>query len=88
MPSSLQPKEIVYDIQLLAGPSNGIFEATAKYLVSSDRFIVASKEISRINKYGMASHCVGTSFPHLAKFCFCNEQPKETSDSYMKVVMG
>ena len=80
---------MIFDIQLLTKPSNGLFEATAKYFVGSDKFEVSVKEISRVNKYGLDSHCVGTTYPHLTKYCYCKERPKDNGDaSYMKVIIG
>ncbi|KAI1280284.1 hypothetical protein HDE_13899 [Halotydeus destructor] len=81
--------QILYEVQLTASPSEGLFEATVIYLVDGDKFVVNAKEISRVNKYGLDSHCVGETFPHLAKFCYCKvKATKDISGSYMKVVMG
>lgn len=83
-----QINEVIFDIQLMTKPNDGLYEAVAKYIVSDDRFVVSAKEISRVNQYGTASHCVGQTYPHLTKYCFCKEKAAGDSESYMKVIMG
>lgn len=86
-----QVPEIVYEVQLQTSPGGGIFESTIRYDVSKSSFNLSTKEISRVNKYGFASHCISKTFPHLSKFCYCKKQiTKEEMDEekYMNVIQG
>lgn len=81
----------MFEVQVMTTPGDGLFEGTSRYSVNDDKFHVEIKEISRVNSYGYASHCISSSHPHLSKFCYCQKQitEKEKNDeSYMKVIMG
>ena len=75
-------------MQVETSPSGGLFETTAQYRKSSDSFEVKIKEVSRVNQYGSASHCVSSTHPHLSKFCYCNEKVKSSDQGYLNVIMG
>jgi hypothetical protein len=80
--------EIHFEIQLSTKPNKGLFESTVKYMVEKDHFVVEPREISRVNLYGTASHCIASKLPHLSKFCYCKIQKKADSNSYINVIMG
>ena len=69
--SQTNAKESLYEIQLMASPGDGLFEATFKYFVDRDLFELNIADISRINMYGSSSACVMKSAPHLVKYCSC-----------------
>ena len=79
---------MAYEIQVLTEPGGGLFEGTTKYLVSPDTFSVSVKEVSRVNKYGLASACISATHPHLSKFCYCRQQSSGVTAGYLNVVMG
>lgn len=64
----------LYLVTLVTAPGNGLFEATATYRLKDDAFVVDSKSIGRINKYGSQPHCVMDRLPHLRQFCYCVDQ--------------
>ena len=88
----IQVSEIVYEVQLQTSPGDGVFESTIRYDVEKQSFNLSTKEISRVNKYGFASHCVSSSHPHLSKFCYCKHQKSQKEmtdeDKYMNVIQG
>lgn len=67
----------LYQLQLLAEPSGGMYEATVHYNVVKKQFKVKESEISRINKYGDQDHCIHDWFPNLRKYCHC-KSPKSS----------
>ncbi|GAB1603566.1 uncharacterized protein LOC115216652 [Argonauta hians] len=64
-------KEYLIQLTFYVKPGNGLFEITITHQVSSDKYIVKEKEISRINKYGSAPDCIAKKYPHLRQFCYC-----------------
>ena len=62
----------LYEVTIKVAPSGGLFEATLH--LYDDELIHVHADISRINKYGIQSKCIETAYPHLRKFCYCNEQ--------------
>lgn len=89
--TSTKAEEIVYEVQLETTPGGGIFESTIKYDVSKKKHTLDTKEISRVNKYGFASHCISKTHPHLSKFCYCKHQKTKEEmdeDKYMNVIQG
>jgi len=61
----------LYQIQLIASPSDAMYEATIHYNVAKKQFSLKESEISRINKYGDQDHCIHDSYPNLRKYCHC-----------------
>ena len=70
----MKATEDLYQVTINTTPGNGHFEATVRFLIAEDRFVVNDKEISRINKYGNAPHCVAKNYPHLRAYCYCASQ--------------
>ncbi|GBM49216.1 hypothetical protein AVEN_158189-1 [Araneus ventricosus] len=66
--------EIIYQVQLLASPSGGIYEAIVKYSQLDDAYRINEHELSRINMYGNQEHCVHDEYPELRKYCYCKIQ--------------
>lgn len=66
--------EVYYQVSISTSPGHAHYEATVKYMVKEDKFLVSEKEISRINKYGSAPHCVADRLPQLRPYCYCKEQ--------------
>lgn len=64
----------LYQLQLVAEPSGGMYEATVHYNVVNKKFSVKESEISRINRYGDQDHCIHDSLPNLRKYCHCKNQ--------------
>ena len=57
--SDSRPAEILwYMVTLVTTPGDGVFEVTATYHLHDNVFIVDSKSVSRINKYGSQPHCI------------------------------
>ncbi|GFS48903.1 uncharacterized protein TNIN_22251 [Trichonephila inaurata madagascariensis] len=66
--------EIVYQVQVITYPSEGIYEAIVKYSESDKQYRVKEEEISRVNMYGDQEHCIHDDYPELRKYCYCKEQ--------------
>ena len=67
-------KEVFYQVTVTTVPGNAVFEATIKYSVTNDLFVLGTRDISRINKYGKQPHCVMNNYPHLRPYCYCIHQ--------------
>lgn len=61
----------LYQIQLIANPSDAMYEATMHYNIIKEQFNLKESEISRINKYGDQDWCIHDSLPNLRKYCYC-----------------
>ncbi|GFX78151.1 uncharacterized protein TNCV_5134981 [Trichonephila clavipes] len=66
--------EIVYQVQVITYPSEGIYEAIVKYSELDKQYRVKEEEISRVNMYGDQEHCIHDDYPELRKYCYCKEQ--------------
>ncbi|KAF9802823.1 hypothetical protein SFRURICE_015266 [Spodoptera frugiperda] len=66
------PKQI-YQVQVVVGPGNGVYEASMTYLANEDKFIMDTKDISRTNVYGNEPHCISATHPHLNMYCYCKK---------------
>ncbi|GFS53414.1 uncharacterized protein NPIL_44221 [Nephila pilipes] len=66
--------EIIYQVQLVADPGEGMYEAVVKYSALDKRYYVKGEEISRVNLYGNLEHCIHDDYPELRKYCYCIEQ--------------
>ncbi|XP_071034753.1 uncharacterized protein [Parasteatoda tepidariorum] len=66
--------EVVYQVQLRASPSNGIFEASLMHSKTKNLFSIKEHELSRINMYGNQEHCIHDTYPELRKYCYCKVQ--------------
>ncbi|XP_063234136.1 uncharacterized protein LOC134537536 isoform X4 [Bacillus rossius redtenbacheri] len=61
----------VYQLKLATSPGGGLFEVSVRYDIADDTFATRVSDISRINRYGSAAHCVEASAEHLRKYCYC-----------------
>ncbi|XP_015905104.1 uncharacterized protein [Parasteatoda tepidariorum] len=66
--------ELIYQVQLRASPSDGIYEASVKHITSSNQFLVKEFELSRVNMYANQEHCIHDTYPNLRKYCYCKNQ--------------
>lgn len=64
----------LYQIQLIASPSDGMYEATMHYNVLDEQFSLKETEISRINRYGDQDWCIHDNLPNLRKYCHCSRK--------------
>ncbi|KAF9407297.1 hypothetical protein HW555_012630 [Spodoptera exigua] len=62
-----------YQIRIVMDPGHAIYEGTMIYIPSKDFFMVAERDISRVNAYGDESSCISDTHPHLNKYCYCNK---------------
>ncbi|KAJ9573504.1 hypothetical protein L9F63_009068, partial [Diploptera punctata] len=67
----------MYQIKVSTMPGGGLYEVSMKYDVAEGTFSVKMLDVSRINRYGSAAHCVEHSQHHLRPYCFCKEPPPE-----------
>ena len=67
-----------YQLQFETSPNSGIYEATVKY---HRGWFIASKSVSRVNKYGQQPRCIAKELPHLRKFCFCTVAVNSTAST-------
>ncbi|CAH0697873.1 unnamed protein product [Spodoptera exigua] len=58
---------------IVMDPGHAIYEGTMIYIPSKDFFMVAERDISRVNAYGDESSCISDTHPHLNKYCYCNK---------------
>ncbi|XP_026317912.1 uncharacterized protein LOC113228760 isoform X2 [Hyposmocoma kahamanoa] len=65
-------KTTTYQLQLDVSPGKGTYEASMTYVKAEDKFVVNTRDISRINAYGNQPSCISDRFPHLNKYCYCN----------------
>ena len=62
-----------YQLQFVTAPSNGIYEATIRFVRGS---FMVNVGISRVNAYGSQPNCIANELPHLRKYCFCANSTK------------
>lgn len=67
-------KEYLIQVTFRVTPGDGLFEATVKHNVALATYAVNEKEISRINKYGLAPSCIASRHPALRPYCYCAKQ--------------
>ncbi|XP_073966009.1 uncharacterized protein isoform X2 [Choristoneura fumiferana] len=60
-----------YQIKIVVGPGRGVYEASMTYVVSEDRFIINTRDISRTNAYRNEPDCISDTHPHLNSYCYC-----------------
>lgn len=60
-----------YQLKVVVGPGRGVYEASMKYLVYENKFIVNMRDISRTNAYGEEPSCMSARLPHLNPYCYC-----------------
>ncbi|XP_026317956.1 uncharacterized protein LOC113228787 isoform X2 [Hyposmocoma kahamanoa] len=65
-------KTAIYQLQLDVSPGTGTYEASITYIKADDKFVVNTRDISRINAYRDQPSCISDRFPHLNKYCYCN----------------
>lgn len=58
-------------IKLKTTPGNALFEVSMSHDLLSGSFRIQVKDVSRINKYGSAAHCVMQTDQDLRKYCYC-----------------
>lgn len=71
---NMQATTEMYQVTFLVEPGNGLFEASVKKHLKNNTFTINDKEISRINQYGDAPHCIREEFPQLRPYCYCKQQ--------------
>ncbi|CAB3245194.1 unnamed protein product [Arctia plantaginis] len=62
-----------YQIKVVVGPGRGVYEASMKYLIKEDKFIINTRDISRTNAYGEEPSCISAKLPILNPYCYCKE---------------
>ncbi|XP_075987652.1 uncharacterized protein LOC142984134 isoform X2 [Anticarsia gemmatalis] len=62
-----------YQLKVVVGPGRGIYEASLKYLIAEDRFLIDTRDISRTNAYGEEPSCMSAKLPHLNPYCYCKD---------------
>ncbi|XP_034238528.1 uncharacterized protein LOC117643644 [Thrips palmi] len=62
-------------IKLRTKPGRGLFEVSMSHNLVSGNFTIRVQDVSRINKYGSAAHCVMAANQDLRKYCYCKEPP-------------
>ncbi|PVD18510.1 hypothetical protein C0Q70_21059 [Pomacea canaliculata] len=67
----LDVNQEVYQVSFITQPGNGHFEVTCTLDTSTGKFIVASTDISRVNRYGKDADCIVKTSPHLGPYCYC-----------------
>ena len=75
--------EVLYRLTLTTSPGGGLYEATVRLVLENHRFIVDTRQISRINAYGNQPHCVASTEPHLRPYCLC-VQPFNTTTTFSR----
>ncbi len=60
-----------YEIVFKVKPSNGVYEANV--YKNADNEIHVDPNISRLDLYGNQPKCIMDDYPHLRKFCYCEE---------------
>ncbi|CAG4980403.1 unnamed protein product [Colias eurytheme] len=68
---TLQEGNMYYQMMAVMSPKRASFEATIKYNVLTDKYIVSDRDISRISAYGKEPACLNGTSPHLDKYCYC-----------------
>jgi hypothetical protein len=66
-----------YQVTIQTRPGGALYEATVKHVFDAimvGEFIVDTRDISRINRYGSQPHCVASELPHLRPYCYCKLQ--------------
>ena len=74
MSGKMHATEIFYQVTIRTYPSGALYEGTVKHYSKLGSFVVDTKQISRINKYGSQPHCIQDQSPHLTPYCYCKEQ--------------
>ncbi|KAG8232427.1 hypothetical protein J437_LFUL012858 [Ladona fulva] len=69
----------LYQVKIEAQPGSGRFEASLTYDVRDKTFAAKAEDISRINKYGKAAHCIESDAENLRKYCYCIAPPPLTA---------
>lgn len=63
----------MYQINIIASPSQAIYESSVLYDFHKNVFRVKVSDISRTNKYGNQASCIYDQNPELRKFCYCKD---------------
>ncbi|XP_055896202.1 uncharacterized protein LOC106060355 isoform X1 [Biomphalaria glabrata] len=71
MDDTTQHSKLLYQVNLVTEPGDGLFETTLTYHLKENRMELNKKDISRINEYGKTSHCVDRKDSFLRPFCYC-----------------
>ncbi|KAK3922998.1 Arylsulfatase [Frankliniella fusca] len=62
-------------IKLRTKPGNGLYEVSMSHNLVTGHYNIKIQDVSRINKYGSAAHCVMETNQDLRKYCFCKDPP-------------
>ncbi|KAK0053385.1 hypothetical protein Bpfe_017083 [Biomphalaria pfeifferi] len=71
MDDTTQHSKLLYQVNLVTEPGDGLFETTSTYHLKDNRMELNKKDISRTNAYGNTSHCVEMKDSFLRPFCYC-----------------
>ncbi|XP_048000151.1 uncharacterized protein LOC125237199 isoform X2 [Leguminivora glycinivorella] len=63
-----------FQIGIESNPGGAFYEASLTYNLNEDKFVVQSRDISRVNAYRGESDCILDSHPHLAPYCYCKHE--------------
>lgn len=64
----------LYQVKVYVEPGGGHFEASLKHDLNTQRFVLNTTDISRVNKYGKTAECIEQTDEHLRKFCYCAQR--------------
>jgi hypothetical protein len=70
-----------YQIQFETIPGHALFELTAEYNPLNETFLIRKKRLSRMNKYGQTSACIGHKRPEFREICYCSNLLNHTKNT-------
>lgn len=70
----MKSEKHLYQLTFVTSPGHGEFEVTLRHELAANEFIISTKAISRINKYGNAPHCILDRNRDIRQYCYCNVQ--------------
>jgi len=70
-----------YQIQFETIPGHALFELTAEYNPVNETFVIQKKRLSRMNKYGQTSACIGHKRPEFREICYCSDFLNRTKNT-------
>ncbi|KAK6979641.1 hypothetical protein BgiMline_020627 [Biomphalaria glabrata] len=73
MDDTTQHSKLLYQVNLITDPGDGLFETTVTHHLKENKMELNKKDISRTNKYGNASHCVEMKDSFLRPYCYCKD---------------
>lgn len=70
-------EQTLYQVTFYTTPGGGHYEVTVTHDLVNKKFLVSEKEISRINKYGNAPHCILNRNRQIRAYCYCKDLIKQ-----------